>query len=146
MRAQKVNFAASSSHPDRDLIQFSGIQILICACKYDVLKTRDLATQTAVSKGLRCVAHAHGAHLCYLGTSGGGTRAATEVREEVEDMQKKLRTILTHVVFTGFDKKAYVLLCLLCWLILLLLLDLNHQNCRQDPQSMRVKCLQSTGE
>jgi hypothetical protein len=110
MRAQKVNFAASSSHADRDLIHFSGIQILICACKYDVLKTRDLAVQTAVSKGLRCVAHAHGAHLCYLGTSGSGTQAATEVREEVEDMQKKLRTILTHVVFTGFDKKACVLL------------------------------------
>lgn len=100
--------ASGKSRIDGQGVQFSGIQILICGTKWDATAEMDATGKEILAKALRCVAHAHGCHLLYHGNpaaaaNGGAGRAAAD-----QACSKKLRHLLTHMMFIGLDKKLCV--------------------------------------
>jgi dynein light intermediate chain 2 len=54
------------------VVWHSGVNLVIAAAKADALGALDLEARRALARGLRYVAHSHGAHLCYLGGLAGG--------------------------------------------------------------------------
>jgi hypothetical protein len=60
-----------------------------------------MPTKAVLAKALRCVAHAHGCHLIYT---------ASTPQKAHELMQKKLRSLLTHMMFSGFERKLCAIL------------------------------------
>jgi hypothetical protein len=81
---------------DDEGVLFTGIQMLICANKWDKIESFTTPSKAVLARALRCVAHAHGCHLVYT---------ASTSQKPHELMQKKLRTILTHMMFSGFERK-----------------------------------------
>lgn len=81
----------------------TGIQVVICATKYDCIRSQDVAVKNTLSKALRCVAHANGAHLVYSGVAGPKQGQADKM--QAEEMQKKLRALFMHTLFSGHDRK-----------------------------------------
>lgn len=105
----------SAARTDKDSIDgegviFSGIQLLICANKWDKIESLPASSKAVLAKALRCVAHAHGCHLVYTVST---TPARSNNQKPHELMQKKLRTLLTHMMFSGFERKlcANLLYC-----------------------------------
>lgn len=108
-RAARVSAARTEKGSiDGEGVLFSGIQILICANKWDKIESLPAPSKAVLAKALRCVAHAHGCHLIYTTstpTSSGSTNQKTR-----ELLQKKLRTLLTHMMFLGFERKLCAIL------------------------------------
>lgn len=82
-------------------VKFTGIQLLICATKWDKIQTLPAPSKAVLAKALRCVAHAHGCHLIY-------TTSLTQAQgngQKPQEMQRKLRTLFAHMMFTGFERQ-----------------------------------------
>ena len=112
-RAARISAAAASSNSakaalESDEIGYTGIQMVICAAKYDQTRSQDLPLKATAARALRSIAHANGAHLLYHGKVGAGrTGAAAAERKEAESMAKKLRVLIMHTLFAGHDRKLY---------------------------------------
>lgn len=105
-RSSRVAAAATAKgRIDGQGIQFSGIQILICGTKWDAIEAMDGTSKEILARALRCVAHAYGCHLLYHGASAGTGlgQAGRAVSEQA--CSKKLRHLLTHMMFIGLEKK-----------------------------------------
>jgi hypothetical protein len=102
-RAARFSAAAAEKSPDASTqgADCTGIQVIICASKYDQIRSQPLPLKQAVAKALRCIAHANGAHLVYF--TSKESRGAKDA--EVEDMAAKLRAIMAHAMFIGYDRK-----------------------------------------
>lgn len=100
--------ASARSRIDGQGIQFSGIQILICGTKWDAIAAMDATSKEILAKALRCVAHAHGCHLVYHGGPAAPAGGATGRPAADQGCSKKLRHLLTHMMFIGLDKKLCV--------------------------------------
>eukprot|EP00892_Ulva_mutabilis_P007119 jgi/Ulvmu1/477/UM001_0485.1 len=100
--------AAAKGRVDGQGIQFSGIQMLIVGTKWDAIEAMDSASKAVLASALRCVAHAHGCHLVFS-SSPAAPVARQQGRQQAEHASaKKLRHLLTHMMFIGLDKKLPV--------------------------------------
>jgi hypothetical protein len=119
-RAARFSAAAADKSPDANTqgADCTGIQIIICASKYDQIRSQPLPLKQAVAKALRCVAHCNGAHLVYFMRQG---LSRGQKDGEAEDMAGKMRAIMAHAMFIGFDRKlcGTLLPCdLVLWFVL----------------------------
>lgn len=97
--------AADKGRLDGQGIQFSGIQILMVGTKWDAIASMDSASKAILAKALRCVAHAHGCHLLYSSSPAAPVPGQQGRRSTDQDCAKKLRHLLTHMMFFGLDRK-----------------------------------------
>lgn len=105
-RAARVSAAVTGGEaPALERVDFPGIQVVICATKFDRVRSQPLEKNEAVARALRYIAHANGAHLLY--SAGGGT-ASGRRDAEAADMQAKLRVLLAHAMFAGYDRRLCV--------------------------------------
>lgn len=82
-------------------VLYSGIQLLICANKWDKIEHLPAPSKAVLAKALRCVAHAYGCHLLYTACS----TQAQGSGQKSQETQKKLRNLLLHMMFAGFERK-----------------------------------------
>jgi dynein light intermediate chain 2 len=109
-----------SQHEDKDLVTCSGISIVLAGTKWDVFRDRvEAEGQRVLGRCLRCIAHAHGAHLLYLGglQAAGGqgmSSAAAAAAGKQQHQQQQVQPqqlldnfcrLLSHVAFVGMDRK-----------------------------------------
>jgi dynein light intermediate chain 2 len=112
-----------SQHEDKDLITCSGISIVLAGTKWDVFRDSvEAEGQRVLGRCLRWIAHAHGAHLLYLGgmqaaggpSTTGAAGAAAGQQAKQQQMQQQLQPqqlldnfcrLLSHVTFVGMDRK-----------------------------------------
>jgi hypothetical protein len=106
-----------SQHEDKDLVKCSGISIVLAGTKWDVFRDSvEAEGQRVLGRCLRCIAHAHGAHLLYLGglqaaggqgMSSAAGAAAGKQQQQVQPQQllDNFCRLLSHVAFVGMDRK-----------------------------------------
>ena len=61
-----------------------------------------------LARSLRHVAHSHGASLVFLGGLAGGSASPKEAAAD-KALLANFRAMLNHLVFTGLDKRMWVL-------------------------------------
>lgn len=106
-RAARASAArADKGSIDGEGILFSGVQVLICANKWDKVENLPAASKAVLARALRCVAHAHGCHLMYTAST---TQPEGNGKKGDDSMQKKLRALLMHIMMSGFERKLCVL-------------------------------------
>jgi hypothetical protein len=113
-RAAKVSASAAAvlAAESDSQVQHTGVQIIIIGTKYDLLSGMSLQLRSMLAKGLRCLAHAHGAHLLYMGQAKSSTarhEASSEDKDQMLYMHRSMRTLLTHALFFGFEKRSYAM-------------------------------------
>jgi dynein light intermediate chain 2 len=108
-----------SQHEDRDLVTCSGISIVLAGTKWDLFRDCvEAEGQRVLGRCLRCIAHAHGAHLLYLGglqaAGGQGMSSAAAAAAGKQQQQQQVQPqqlldnfcrLLSHVTFVGMDRK-----------------------------------------
>ncbi|KAI8468973.1 MAG: cytoplasmic dynein 2 light intermediate chain 1 [Monoraphidium minutum] len=109
---------AGGSGEGRDAIDVTGIPIVLAATKWDAFRGRDTEEQRTLGLALRCLAHANGTHLAYLGglQPGGGAGAegmrvggvgaaqGSSAALQAAALDRFVR-LVSHLAFTGLDKK-----------------------------------------
>ncbi|WIA09474.1 hypothetical protein OEZ85_008875 [Tetradesmus obliquus] len=105
-----------SQHEDKDLVALSGISIVLAGTKWDGFRDSvEAEGQRVLGRCLRWIAHAHGAHLLYLGGlqaaggqgMGGAAGAAAGAQQQLQPQQllDNFCRLLSHVTFVGMDRK-----------------------------------------
>lgn len=105
-----------SQHEDKDLVTCSGISIVLAGTKWDAFRDSvEAEGQRVLGRCLRWIAHAHGAHLLYLGGlqaaggqgMGGAAGAAAGAQQQLQPQQllDNFCRLLSHVTFVGMDRK-----------------------------------------
>ena len=67
-----------------------------------------LQVRKVLARSLRHVAHSHGASLVFLGGLAGGAASHKEAAAD-KSLLANFRAMLNHLVFTGLDKRMWVL-------------------------------------
>lgn len=125
-RAARISAAAAGvDASELEAVEFTGVQIVVCATKFDRVRNQPLEKNEAVARALRCIAHANGAHLIYSAGAQGGRRDA-----EAADTQAKLRVLLAHAMFAGYDRRLCAQLLRSCLLHTIATLLFAPQPCR----------------
>eukprot|EP00891_Asterochloris_glomerata_P002938 jgi/Astpho2/2938/fgenesh1_pg.00050_%23_172_t len=93
-----------SQHDDADLVQHTGVAIVIAALKDDTFRSSDAEVRKVLACSLRHVAHSHGASLVFLGGLAGGAAIHKEGAAD-KALLANFRAMLNHLVFTGLDKR-----------------------------------------
>lgn len=98
-----------SQHEDKDLINCSGISIIIAATKWDTFRDSiDPEGQKVIARTLRCIAHSNSCHLVYLGGLHPGGLSSTTGSADKQQSQQLLGNfsrLLNHLMFVGIDRK-----------------------------------------
>ncbi|GBF99690.1 vacuolar transporter chaperone [Raphidocelis subcapitata] len=115
---QRARQRFGAGHEDLPAIDVAGIPLVIAATKWDVFSTRDAEEQRVVAAALRCLAHAHGAHLVYLGglqpgggagsegvRAGAGIATNTNAARQQAAALEGFARLIQHLAFVGMDSK-----------------------------------------
>jgi dynein light intermediate chain 2, cytosolic len=99
-----------NGHEDKDVVYHSGVSMVVVATKYDAFRDQDPECKKLMARALRFIAHAHGAHLVYVGGLNG-SQAGSSAAAITEDkaLLDNFRVLLNHLAFNGVERRLYVL-------------------------------------
>ncbi|GMH33018.1 hypothetical protein BSKO_00852 [Bryopsis sp. KO-2023] len=104
IRARKALYGGNE---DRDVVEHSGISVVVAATKYDKFMNQDAELCKVMARTLRYVAHTNGAHLLYLGGLDGKRPAEEQSNLKTKVLLDNFRRVLNHLIFSGLEKKMY---------------------------------------
>eukprot|EP00210_Caulerpa_lentillifera_P001881 g1810.t1 len=99
LRAKRAYF---SQHLDRESVNHTGIQVFLLGTKYEHFQLQEQSKKQILCRGLRFLAHTHGAHLMFM-QQGIDHWVNNKSRQKMNlDLY---RSLLNHLAFNGFEKK-----------------------------------------
>mmetsp|Transcript_27351 Transcript_27351/g.73958 ORF Transcript_27351/g.73958 Transcript_27351/m.73958 type:complete len:401 (-) Transcript_27351:855-2057(-) len=101
---QRAKAKLYNHNEDKDMVNHTGVPIVIAATKYDTFHGSDSEVKKVMARMLRYVAHANGAFLTYLGNLHT-PEAASRTPSLESRLMENFSRLMNQLIFTGLEKR-----------------------------------------